>query len=74
MQIGDIVWAIRDYMGHPRVFQGIVSEMLFTQDMRLCIVVRFTARGEWGKVVFATEQEALAAIEERMKNNEEGRK
>ena len=61
-------------MGHPRVFQGIVSEMLFTQDMRLCIVVRFTARGEWGKVVFATEQEALAAIEERMKNNEEGRK
>ena len=64
-KIGDVVWAIRDYMGHPKVFQGIVSEMFFAQDMRLCIVVRFTARGEWGKVVFATEQDALAAIEER---------
>lgn len=64
-KIGDVVWAIRDYMGHPKVFQGFVSEMLFTEDMRLCIVVRFTARGEWGKVVFATEEEAKLAIQKR---------
>lgn len=73
-KIGDVVWAIRDFMDHPRVLQGIVSEMLFTADMRLCIVVRFICRGEWGKVVFATEEEARQAIAERMKNNEGCRK
>lgn len=72
-KIGDVVWAIRDFMDHPRPLQGIVSEMLFTADMRLCIVVRFIARGEWGKTVFATEEEALQAITERKKKNDRSR-
>ena len=36
--------------------------MFYTQNMRLMIVVHFVARGEWGKTVFATQEEAEAAI------------
>lgn len=61
-RIGDQVWAIRNYKGvcHPQ--QGIVSELFFTPDMQLVIVVKHIARGEWGQAVFATKGEAEAAI------------
>ena len=64
-RIGDRVWAIRSFKGvmHPQ--DGIVGEMVFTKDMKLHIVVKYVARGEWGKTVFATCEEAQAAIEER---------
>ena len=68
-KIGDRVWAIRSYKGHKHPQDGIVNEMYFTKDMRLHIVVKHIARGEWGKTIFATREEAVAAIEGR-KNNE----
>ena len=68
-RIGDQVWAIRSFKGvnHPQA--GIVSEMLFTKDMKLHIVVKYVARGEWGKTVFATREEAQSAIDNRHKTN-----
>lgn len=62
-KIGDRVWAIRSYKGHKHPQDGIVSEMFFTKDMGLQIVVKHIARGEWGKTVFATREEAVAVIE-----------
>ncbi len=64
-KIGDFVWAIRSFKGHEQPQRGIVSDMLFTKDMKLQIVVKYVARGEWGRIVFATEKEAYAAIRER---------
>ena len=61
-KIGDTVWAIRNINGVKQPQNGIVGEMFYTDDMRLCIVVRYIARGEWGKKVFATREEAEAAI------------
>lgn len=61
-KIGDRVWAIRSYKGHKHPQDGIVSEMYFLNDMRLQIVVKHVARGEWGKTVFATREDAVAAI------------
>lgn len=64
-KIGDFVWAIRSFNGHKHPQRGIVSDMYFTKDMKLQIVVKYVARGEWGKTVFATDTEAYAAIGER---------
>lgn len=68
-KIGDWVWAIRSYHGKKHPQRGIVSDMYFSQDMRLQIVVKHIARGEWGKTVFATDREAYAAIGERKDND-----
>lgn len=61
---GDLVWVIRNYQGvrHPQ--QGRVSELTITRDLRLMITVKHIARGEWGKAVFATYEEAAQAIKE----------
>lgn len=64
-KIGDQVWAIRNCSGHLKPFQGRVSEMYFTENMKLCIVVFRICRGTWGDRIFATEEEAQRAIEER---------
>ena len=64
-KIGDTVYAIRRYNGERSVKQGKVSEMFFTDDMELCIVVAHVARGLWGKTVFGSEEEAVKAIKER---------
>lgn len=64
-KIGDFVWAIRSFKGHKHPQRGIVNDMFFTKDMKLMIVVKYVARGEWGKVVFATDKEAYSAIGER---------
>lgn len=61
-KIGDRVWAIRNFKGVKHAESGIVNDMLFTKEMKLQIVVKYVARGEWGKVVFATKEEAEAAI------------
>lgn len=66
--IGDYVWAIRNYKGIKHPERGVVSEMFFSTDMKLCIAVKHIARGEWGKIVFATDKEAYAAIGERKGN------
>ena len=67
-KIGDFVWAIRNFKGRKHPQRGVVSEMYFSNDMKLHIVVKYVARGEWGKTVFATDKEAYVAIGERIDN------
>jgi hypothetical protein len=63
-KIGDTMWTIRCGRGCTKTAQqGIVSEMFFTNEMRLMIVVKYVARGEFGKTVFHTQEEAEEAIE-----------
>lgn len=57
-KIGDPAWVIKNFGGVLIPKQGNVSEMFFTWDMRLMIVVKNQARGEWGKQVFATYEDA----------------
>ena len=65
-KLGDEVWAIkRCFDTYYLPYHTIVSEMYFVDDMRLCIVAKGIARGEWGKAVFGTEEEALASLEEQ---------
>ena len=64
-KIGDTVYAIRRYNSERSVKQGKVSEMFFTDDMELCIVVAHIARGLWGKTIFGSEEEAKEMIERR---------
>lgn len=61
-KIGDWVWMVRRYCSVVRPTHGKVREMYFTNDMKLRIVVKSIGQGEWGKQVFATEEEALASI------------
>lgn len=67
-KLGDEVWALKRCNHGYIPYQTIVSQMYFCDDMRLCIVAKNIARGEWGKVVFATKAEALAEMERRMSN------
>ena len=69
-KIGDRVWAIRNYCGHKHPQDGIVNEMYYTDNMRLVIHVKHIARGEWGKTVFATREEAVSAIVGERKDND----
>ncbi len=62
-RIGDSVWGIRKHNRGKEVKQGTVSQMLFVEDMKLCLCVKNVCRGEWGKNVFATKEEAEAALE-----------
>lgn len=64
-KIGDTVWAIRNYKGVKQVLKGRVSEMYFIEGMRLCIVAKNISRGEWGKVIFPTLEEAEKALRRR---------
>lgn len=61
-KMGDLVWGIRKHHSGPRVKQGVVSQMYFGEDMRLCISVKNVCCGEWGKNVFATKEEAIAKV------------
>ena len=69
-EIGDKVWAIRQYSGQPQAKEGIVSEMYFIEQMTLTIVVKNVARGEWGKRIFATREECERKIKEIEKSKE----
>ena len=59
---GDTVWMIRRYYGIKHPQQGVVSELMVTRDLRLMITVKHIGRGEWGKEIFRTYQEADDAI------------
>ena len=63
-KLGDFVWAIRCYHGVPHAQQGKVTEMLFTKDMKLQIVVSHISRGQWMEKVFPTRELAEQKIEE----------
>ena len=65
---GDQVWVVRNYQGVKHPQQGTVSELTITRDQRLMITVKHIARGEWGKEVFATYEEAEKAIKSGSSN------
>lgn len=68
--IGDEAYAIDNTFGHQRIRQGKVSEMFFVEGMRLCIVVKNICRGEWGKKVFPTFEEAEKYLRGDTRENE----
>lgn len=69
-RMGETVWGIaRFHKDRPFVKQGIVNQMYFGEDMRLCICVKGVCRGQWGVNVFATREKAEAAIGERRTDN-----
>ena len=61
-KMGDIVWGLKQYNHKLIVKQGTVHQMFFGEDMRLCVCVKNVCRGEWGQNVFATKEEAEAAL------------
>lgn len=64
LKMGDEAWAIRNYKGITYAQKGFVNEMFFSKDMRLVIVVKNIARGEFGKTVFLTRKEAEQALKQ----------
>lgn len=62
-KMGDVVWGIKKYNHGQAAKQGVVNQMFFGDDMRLCICVKNVCRGEWGNNVFATEEEAIAKMD-----------
>lgn len=69
--IGDEVYAIRKFNNStPKIKKGIVSQMFFVgREMRLSIVVSNIARGEWGKTVFGSFEDAEARLSLLTKNH-----
>lgn len=65
-KVGDEVWCVRDARVYNKPVKGTVTEIYFRDKMDMCIVVRCLCRGRWGERVFATEQEAQAAIDRRV--------
>lgn len=68
-KIGDTVWCIRNFHGHKHPQEGIVSEMLFTKEMKLLIRVKYVGCGHWGEKIFPTREAAEAAINKKEKEN-----
>ncbi len=62
-RLGDHVWGISNRGGNLMVVSGIVNEMYFVDDMKLVIAIRYVCKGEWGKRIFPTYEEAKAALE-----------
>ena len=60
-KIGDTVYGIRRYKGRI-VKSGTVSEMFYNQYGELIIAIKNVCRGCWGKQIFATREEAEAAL------------
>ena len=61
-KVGDYVWAISQRNRGKEATQGRVSQMFYMDGMELCVVVYHVCRGIWGKNVFATKEEAEAAL------------
>lgn len=61
-KIGDTVYGTRRWHGTKVAKAGTVSEMFYTQEGKLMIVVKYVCRGHWGKQIFATLEEAEAAL------------
>ena len=64
-KIGDTVYGIRRYHGIRIVQSGIVSEMYFSRENRLIIVIKRIGRGYWGESIFGSFEEAEAALKKR---------
>lgn len=61
-KVGDTAWAVRNNKGVKIPMPGVVAEMYFTQDMRLIVRVHGVRRGEVGKSVFLSLEDAEAAL------------
>ncbi len=61
---GDVVWGISSRGGNKTVKSGEVNEIYFIQGNKMCIVAKGVVRGEWGKVVFGSKEDAEAALQE----------
>lgn len=61
-KIGDTLYGIRRFYNGMRVLRGKVSEMYYGDEMRLCIVLKNACRGEFGKTIFLTREEAYEAM------------
>lgn len=58
-KIGDEVYGVREFKHCKRIYKGKVTQMYFVgEEMKLAIVVNHIVRGEWGKAVFASREEA----------------
>lgn len=73
-KIGDTVWCIRNFHGHKHAQGGTVSEMYFARDMKLHIGVKYVGRGFWGENIFATREEAEAALRKEKENEADRRR
>lgn len=62
-KIGDKAWGIRNVRGTKLLMAGVVAEMYYSQEMRLIARVHGICRGEVGKTVFLTLEEAKDALE-----------
>ena len=71
-KIGDSAWAITNYYGKKKPKEGIISEIYFTKDMRIAVALKGIARGEIGKNIFLTKEEALAELHEQWEKALEG--
>ncbi|MCD8208075.1 MAG: hypothetical protein LUD72_09075 [Bacteroidales bacterium] len=56
--IGDTAYSTRNVHGTRTIRAGIVSEIYFSKDMKLCAAVRNVGRGPVGVKVFKTREEA----------------
>lgn len=63
-KLGDEMWGIR-YCGYGKykVYKGKVSEVFFGEDYHLCVVLKGICRGEVGRRIFHTQEEAYNAME-----------
>ena len=68
-KVGDLVWGIKRWNRGQKAIQSVVTQMYFGDNMRLGIVVKGVCHGEWGKKVFASQEEALAKIDGERKDN-----
>jgi len=66
-KIGDTAYAIRRLSGGGRrIVSGVICEMYYiSSDMALVVRLKNVCRGEWGKVVFGTYEEAEAALNKK---------
>lgn len=64
-EIGDTVWMLRKYHKDKTPKEGNVWQMFFSPDMRLIIGIKGVGKGEWGKNVWATREEAEKALKGR---------
>lgn len=65
-KMGDEVWGIKSFNnGGKRVKKGIVHQMFYGENMKLCIAVKGVCRGVWNEKVFASEEDARRALEEQ---------
>ena len=67
-KIGGTAYGIRNYNRKKRVEEGKVSGMLFTDDMRLLIVIKHICRGVAGEDIFFTREDAEKALAAKKEN------